>query len=158
VSRRKRGRQGGGGKIGKSIEDVLYPTLDLHGSSGDEAKQLAERWLRARQADGDTTVRLITGRGMHSIGPPVLPPTITELLESLKGTLVRAFEREPGGGAFRVQLRRATAPAVTPSRAEPAVDPALVRRALEALDELGITPTPALIQAEVRRIVKEGVE
>jgi hypothetical protein len=139
------------------VEDHLYPTLDLHGDTADEAVRRADRWMRARRDEGEATVRLITGKGLHSGGPPVLPGAIGDLLRTLRGTVVRDFTREPGGGAYRVLLRRggraAPAPAAVPSL--PDEDPALLRAALDALEDLGITPTPALIDAEIRRLRQE---
>jgi len=136
----------------------VYPTLDLHGLTGDEARATAERWLRARQGGGERTVVLVTGRGNRSTGGPVLLGEIEHLLEGLTGPLVEAFDLIAGGGGFRVTLRRQSAfirprdPAAAGLRE---VDPSLRRRAEEALWELGITPTPALIRAEVRRLVEE---
>jgi hypothetical protein len=140
--------------------DRLHPTLDLHGETAEGARRRAEAWLRAERDQGARTVRLITGRGLHSAGPPVLPGEIEALLGSLRGTVVARFEREPGGGVYRVELRRAprSAPPPAAPRAAPAppqADPELRRRAEESLVELGITPTPILIEAEMRRLSHE---
>lgn len=140
--------------------DEIFPSLDLHGETAESARRRAERWLRDRQADGVLTVRLITGRGLHSAGPPVLRGEVEELLVALRGTLVSGFFLERGGGAFRVELRRASAPPRRapdggPSRLD-RLDPELRRRAEEALWELGVDPTPALIEAEVRRLLESG--
>ena len=132
----------------------LYPTLDLHGYSADEATRLAERWLIARRGEGERVVRLITGRGLHSVGPPVLPTATEDLLRGLKPAIVSSFEREAGGGVYRVTLRLASPSAASPSTPK-GHDLELVRRAEIALADLGIQPTPALIEAEIRRIVNE---
>jgi hypothetical protein len=142
---------------GPPLWDSPYPTLDLHGDTADEARARAERWLRAQQAAGERTVRLITGRGLHSIGPPVLPTAIHELLGTLRGALVAAFQAEPGGGVYRVELKRPR-PAPTihhPKRRKLPDDPALRHRAEESLAELGVTPTPALLEAEMERLLRE---
>ena len=134
--------------------ESIYPTLDLHGETGDSARLRADRWLRAQQAAGERVVRIVTGRGLHSVGPPVLPTEIGHLLDTLKGTLVAGHETEPGGGSIRVALRSAAAPVASPQpklRAGP-VDPRLWREAEESLAELGVHPTPALVEAEVERI------
>lgn len=138
--------------------DELHPSLDLHGETAESARRRAERWLRAQQADGVRTVRLITGRGLHSPGPPVLPGEIQELLRMLRGTLVAGFSREPGGGAFRVELARPERrPAAPPRPLDRRLhDPELRGRAEENLVELGVTPTPALLEAEMRRLLAEG--
>ncbi|MDR0787196.1 MAG: Smr/MutS family protein [Gemmatimonadota bacterium] len=136
--------------------DLLYPTLDLHGLTADEAEALARRWIEARRNDGDGVVRIVTGRGSHSIGPPVLPIMVDELLRKLAGNAVRSFERETGGAVFRVWLNRVRAPAVpvrSPVMARLSED--VLRKAEMALAELGITATPALLEAEARRILTE---
>lgn len=134
--------------------DSWDPTLDLHGQTAAEARRLTERWLRQRRAEGEVLVRVITGRGLHSVGPPVLRGEIEELLRHLTGTLVQAFNVEPGGGSYRIELVRGAGRArPRPRPATPPVDPALRRAAEEALVELGITPTPALVEAEIRRML-----
>ncbi|HET8654567.1 MAG TPA: Smr/MutS family protein, partial [Longimicrobiaceae bacterium] len=87
--------------------DALHPTLDLHGETAEGARRRALQWLRDRQRDGERVVRIITGRGRHSPGPPVLRAEIADLLDSLRGSLVEAADPERSGGAFRVELRRA---------------------------------------------------
>jgi hypothetical protein len=147
MSRRRRPRPGP--ELGS-----LYPTLDLHGETGDSARRRAEGWLRRQRDAGERHVRIITGRGNRSVGPPVLRVEIEQLLRELSGELVARTSWEGGGGAVRVELRPAaiepTRPRVRPSR----VDPALRLAAEEALAELGITPTPELVEAELRRRVK----
>ena len=137
----------------------MHPLLDLHGLTGDEARLRAERWLRSRAADGARTVVVVTGRGNRSPGTPVLRGEVEHLLDHLTGTLVDAWELSDGGGAFHVRLRPPPEPL---SPRAPAGDDArlardypadLRRRAEEALWELGITPTPALVRAEIRRIL-----
>jgi hypothetical protein len=138
--------------------DRLHPTLDLHGETAEGARRRAEAWLRVERDQGARTVRLITGRGLHSVGPPVLPGEIEALLASLRGTVVARFQREPGGGVYRVELRGAPGePSPPPTTAPPRrrTDPELRRRAEEALVELGITPTRVLIEAEMRRLSRE---
>jgi hypothetical protein len=138
----------------------VHPLLDLHGLTGDEARGRAERWLRAKAAAGERTVVVVTGRGNRSRGFPVLRPEIEHLLEGLRGSAVESWEPTDGGGAFRVSL----AGPPTPPRADPGAEaaalarqhpPELRRRAEESLAELGITPTPALVRAEIRRLVDE---
>ena len=132
----------------------LYPTLDLHGLTAEEALRRAREWLRARREEGERTVRLITGRGLHSIGPPVLPEAVDDLLRSLRGAEVASHERETGGGVVRVTLRP---PDRAPTRPATTVrhDPEVERLARESLAELGIDPTPAILAAEIQRILDE---
>jgi hypothetical protein len=137
----------------------VHPILDLHGLTGSEASRRAEQWIRDRQAEGVRTVIVVTGRGLHSRGIPVVRNEVEHLLAGLKGTLVVRWESAHFGGSFRIELRR-------PPREPPRVstrEPALVRdappdvrlRAAEALAELGIASTPALLEAEIRRILRE---
>jgi hypothetical protein len=146
------------GEPDRSIPDLLYPTLDLHGLTEAEAVRLCETWIVARVAEGERIVRIVTGRGIHSAGLPVLPAAIEALLGGLRRGPVLTFEREPGGGAYRVQLTTKALIAPPPKSAagqSGQIDVELVRLAEEALAELGIEPTPPLIEAEVLRIVKE---
>lgn len=141
----------------------LYPLLDLHGLTADEAARRAEAWLRDRRERGERTVVVVTGRGNRSAGPPVLRTELQHLLERLRGELVAGWEPEPGGGAFRVQLspsRPRPAPVADQraARRVAAADPALRTRAEESLWELGITPTPALLDAEIRRLLRASGE
>ena len=130
---------------------ALYPTLDLHGLTADDAVARTSRWLLDRQREGELAVRIVTGRGRRSIGPAVLPGEISYLLGSLSA-LVASYEKVSAGGAFHVRLR---SPGLPPRRTTPVVlpsDPALIRRAEESLADLGIAPTPSLLAAEIQRI------
>lgn len=135
----------------------VWPLLDLHGLTGDEAVRRTERWLGERRADGVRTVVVVTGRGNRSAGPPVLRAEVETLLERMRGgEVVASYEVADGGGAFRVQLRRPPPP--PPAPREPrldALDPDVVRAAEEALWELGVRPTAALVAREAARIVRE---
>jgi Smr domain len=145
--------------VSRQAWGLVHPVLDLHGMTGDEAGRRAEQWLRDRQAEGVRTVVLVTGRGLHSPGIPVVRNEVEHLLTVLKGTLVVRWESGDLGGSFRVELRR---PPIEPPRAGTR-EPRLVReappdvrlRAAEALAELGIASTPALLEAEIRRILRE---
>lgn len=153
MSRRRR-RSGPTAPGSRGIPDILYPTLDLHGMTASDARRSALLWIKQQQAAGEPVVRVVTGRGMHSVGPAVLPEVIESLLAEQTGGSIHSYEREPGGGAYRIRLRRAT----PVRRVEPTVirlPPELVRLAEERLAELGITPTRALVDAEVRQIIAE---
>jgi hypothetical protein len=135
--------------------ESIYPSLDLHGDTADAARARAERWLREEQEAGARTVRIITGKGLHSVGPPVLPLEIEGLLATLKGSLVADFGAEPGGGSFLVQLRRPArprGPARSPQSTPLPDDPALRHAAEESLAELGIASTRELLRAEMERL------
>ncbi len=127
------------------------PTLDLHGETAAAARRLAASWLESRREESSRLVRVVTGRGLHSAGAPVLPGEIEDLLHSLLDRTVLRYWAEPGGGAFQVELLTLAAP--RPRRpAPPRGDPRLRRRAEESLRELGIDPTPELVLAEMRRL------
>ena len=59
-------------------------TLDLHGKTGPEAARKTASFIRETAALKLQTVRIITGKGLHSDGPAVLPDVVeiklTELL------------------------------------------------------------------------------
>ena len=138
----------------------VHPLLDLHGLTAAEARAGAERWLRARASAGERTVVIVTGRGNRSRGEPVLRPEIELLLEELAGSIVDRWEPSAGAGGFRVVLRPPPRPPGAGAAAEAALlarqhPPELRRRAEESLAELGITPTPALVRAEIQRILRE---
>jgi hypothetical protein len=109
-------------------------------------------WLHEQQRRGARTVRVITGRGLHSPGPPVLRHEVEALLRTLRPELVVDFEVASLGGAFLIELRARRPEAPPPPSRLPWVDPDLRRRAEEALHELGVRPTPELIDAEIRRL------
>ncbi len=138
---------------------TVHPHLDLHGHTGGEARLRADSWLRARQADGVRVVVVVTGRGNRSGGLPVLRGEVEDQLRRLTGTVVERFELTEGGGGFRVELRRPEPPAAGPDalaeRRLREADPALRKRAEETLWELGIASTPALLHAEIQRILRE---
>jgi len=136
----------------------LYPTLDLHGLTGEQARHAAERWLRAERAAGELAVRLITGRGRRSSGPPVLRSEIEALLYELTPDVVERYVLDSPGGAFLVHLSRRLAtpdPRSRGGRLSRRVAPELRRRAEEALEELGVRATPELLDAEIRRLLAE---
>jgi hypothetical protein len=140
----------------------IHPLLDLHGLTADEARVRAGAWLRARRDERVRTVQLVTGRGNRSAGPPVLLGEVEHLLHGLRGSVVESYGPLPGGGGFLVELVRPAPPPARPDalaeRRVRASAPELRRRAEEALWELGIEPTPALLAAEIRRLEREGEE
>lgn len=154
MTRRPRGGPGGAGRAPRG---TVHPLLDLHGMTADEAARRAEAWLRDRQAEGVRTVVVVTGRGNRSRGGPVLRGEIEHVLRGLRETRVEAWRPAEGGGGWEVTLRRPPparmAPRLPPDPA--AHDPALRRRAEEALWELGVTPSPELLEAEIRRLRRD---
>ncbi|MFO7606098.1 MAG: Smr/MutS family protein [Desulfurivibrionaceae bacterium] len=58
--------------------------LDLHGHTGSEAERKTMNFLRQAVALNFRTVRIITGKGLHSDGPAVLPDVVETLLKGLQ--------------------------------------------------------------------------
>ena len=133
----------------------FYPTLDLHGETADSARRRAREWLRRQRDEGERMVRLITGRGKHSVGPPVLRDEIEGLLRELAGELVGRVEAESGGGALRVELRSPREPPARRAPRLPVASPEQLRAAREALADLGVADTPETLAAEVERLRKK---
>src|SRR5690606_12314960 len=90
----RRRRRSGEDRGARAERGALYPTLDLHGETAEGARRRAESWLRRQREEGERLVRLITGRGRHSVGGPVLREEIAHLLRGLQGELVGRVEEE----------------------------------------------------------------
>ena len=148
-----------GDTVSRETWGRVHPILDLHGLTGDEAYRRAGQWMRARQAEGVRTVVVVTGRGLHSQGIPVVRNEVEHLLAGLKGTLVVRWESAHFGGSFRVELRGPPREPPRLSTREPALvrnaAPDVLLRAAENLAELGSASTPALLEAEIRRILRD---
>jgi len=73
-----------------TLKEVLagYPPpeeeLNLHGFTGAEAGQKTSAFINGAKALRHRTVLIITGKGLHSPGPPVLPLVVEVCLEELK--------------------------------------------------------------------------
>jgi len=80
--------------------------LDLHGQTANEATREIGRFLINAQAQRIRTVRIITGKGLHSPHMQSILPEVTEkrIAELKKEGLVLDFKKEKGGGAFLVYL------------------------------------------------------
>ncbi|MDA8163964.1 MAG: Smr/MutS family protein [Desulfobacteraceae bacterium] len=72
--------------------------LDLHGLTGPEAATRIERFVQTARGLKLATLRIITGRGLHSEGPAVLPDvTEHQLMALLERGLLRAYRWEKKG-------------------------------------------------------------
>lgn len=89
--------------------DPFHPiaaTLDLHGMGAEEARRVAEGFLRtwSRRGEG-LVVHIITGRGRGSAGRPVLPGVVRRLLTGECAPLVERWEKDVNAGGVVVKLR-----------------------------------------------------
>lgn len=74
-------------------------TLDLHGFSGIQASLKTEVFLEGAKAKGLFTVRIITGKGLHSDGPAILPGIVEQkILELKKKEVILAHKWENKSG------------------------------------------------------------
>lgn len=74
--------------------------LDLHGCTGLEAESRTESFVVSAVNLGLSCIRIITGKGLHSDGQPVLPAVVESKLRELQTKkLVKSFqlERRSGG-------------------------------------------------------------
>ncbi len=58
--------------------------LDLHGCTGREAQVRVKDFILSARQRNLLCVRIITGRGLHSRGPAVLPDVVEEKIRELK--------------------------------------------------------------------------
>lgn len=93
-------------KVGTVVEER---TLDLHGKTRDEALALLRIFVGAARRDGLDVVKVVTGRGLHSVGEAVLRQAIgpwlaRDLREHVR-EVVKAPPERGGEGARYVFLR-----------------------------------------------------
>jgi hypothetical protein len=84
--------------------------LDLHGFTGPEAARRTEHFIRNAEGRGLRTLRIITGKGIHSENGPVLPDVVEQQVATLKAAnivLTFRWERKAKrqSGALLVYLR-----------------------------------------------------
>ena len=80
--------------------------LDLHGHSADAAERRLEMFMDrvARTSPGEV-VRVITGRGAGSGGPPVLQGVVRDALNGWLADRVAEWAVDVGSGAYLVRVR-----------------------------------------------------
>ena len=97
-----------GESIGERIKH--YPKvqreLDLHGKTGSEAKREIERFIQNAQNQRIRTIRIVTGKGLHSPKQQSVIPEITEqkLSELKKSEVILSFKWEKQKGSIIVLL------------------------------------------------------
>lgn len=94
--------------VGETLKDFPAPQreLDLHGHSSPEAMFELSNFLNHSLHQRVRTVRVVTGKGLHSKHFKSVLPEKTEqkLAEFRRAGKVLAFKREKTGGAFLVYL------------------------------------------------------
>lgn len=85
---------------------VVADRLDLHGLTADEAERRLAMFLDrvAVTAPGEV-VRVITGRGAGSAGPPVLQGVVRDALDGRLAHRVAEWAVDMGGGAYLVRVK-----------------------------------------------------
>jgi DNA-nicking Smr family endonuclease len=88
------------------LDAQVVAELDLHRMTSTEATAAARAFLEGRHRGGQSgVVRIITGRGRGSAGPPVLRGAVKRLLVGPLRTIVADYALDDSGGAFLVRVR-----------------------------------------------------
>ena len=86
---------------------VVVDELDLHGFTGDEAERRLEFFLdRLASTSPGEVVRVITGRGARSEGPPVLQRLVRDALTGWLEHRVQEWAVDVGSGAYLVRVKK----------------------------------------------------
>lgn len=83
---------------------IIDAEIDLHGMTDYEAKDTVWKFLKNSRDSGFKNVKIITGKGIQSVGEPILKKIVREILleQSLKFSTAKI--QEGGSGAFIVDL------------------------------------------------------
>jgi DNA-nicking Smr family endonuclease len=85
----------------------VVDVLDLHGLTADEAEIRLELFLdRVAAGSPGEVVRVVTGRGAGSSGPPVLQGLVRDALTGWLDHRVAEWAVDVGGGAYLVRVRK----------------------------------------------------
>lgn len=85
---------------------IVADELDLHGHTADEAERRLEMFLdRVTKTSPGGVVRVITGRGTRSAGPPVLQGVVRDALNGWLSHRVAEWAVDAGSGAYLVRVR-----------------------------------------------------
>lgn len=94
--------------VGIQVKDYPAPQreLDLHGHTGSEAMFELGNFLERSIIHHVRTVRIVTGKGLHSKHMKSVLPELTEkkLAEFRQAGKILAFKREKAGGSYVVYL------------------------------------------------------
>lgn len=82
--------------------------LDLHGQTAEDAEKSIEAFLEGASRSGLEKVLVVTGKGVHSKGEPVLGKTARRVLEAspFAGRFGTAAQQDGGSGALWVLIRK----------------------------------------------------
>ncbi len=106
--KKNRGKDDDGDSPGTLHTAVVVDTLDLHGHTADEAEHRLELFFdRVTRTAGGKVVRVVTGRGARSAGPPVLQGVVRNALNGWLSDAVAEWAVDVGSGAYLVRVRRA---------------------------------------------------
>jgi DNA-nicking Smr family endonuclease len=78
--------------------------LDLHGFTRGEAQQALEDFLQHSEDQGFKRIRIITGKGLHSKGVPILKAMVSSHLKKQGYHFSRSKISEGDTGAFEVRI------------------------------------------------------
>lgn len=85
---------------------LVADELDLHGLSADAAeRRLGMFFDRVAVSARGEVVRIITGRGAGSAGPPVLQALVRDALDGWLADRVEEWAVDVGGGAYLARVR-----------------------------------------------------
>ncbi|HEY9571743.1 MAG TPA: Smr/MutS family protein, partial [Pusillimonas sp.] len=108
-------RRGHGPDLIKGLQRGKWPigaSLDLHGSTLEQARERLDRFLQSCLAHQIKCARIVHGKGYGSKdGEPVLKQTIRRWLSQIASVIayVECSEQDGGAGAVYVLLRADTA-------------------------------------------------
>ena len=88
------------------ISELAAERLDLHGLGVREAETKVHHFLeRHVRSSSGRVVHIITGKGTHSDGPPVLPTLVNRILSEDFADDIVEKAAMVGGGAIAVRIK-----------------------------------------------------
>ena len=88
------------------FDSRIVAELNLHGFDAAQARQAVEKLLRGKGgARSGEVAHIITGRGSHSPGSPVLRPLVGGILRGEVGRRVAEYSKDENEGGYLVRLR-----------------------------------------------------
>lgn len=90
-------------KYTQNIE--IYSEVDLHGMTDYEAEEAVINFIKISRDSGFKNVKIITGKGINSVGEPVIKKIVREILLKEKIDFSTAKFQDGGSGAFILKLK-----------------------------------------------------